>query len=207
MCEIKELSLGDFNCLAFFPKGFDQSKKYPVIFHLHGAGSRGNDVSVLNNQAILVKAKSTEDFPFVIIMPQCNEDCWIDAYERLKVAVELAVNLPFTDKNRFYLSGVSMGGYASWQLLMSMPDRFTAAIICCGGGMVWNAVRVKTPVWAFHGTDDQVVHIEENERLVNAIKRNGVTAKFTAYPGVQHNSWDLTYSRDDVYEWLLGFTF
>lgn len=207
MCEIKEMTLGDFNCQVFFPKGFNEKEKYPVIFHLHGAGSRGNDVSVLNNQAILIKAKSTEDFPFVIIMPQCREDCWIDAYERLKDAVEIAANLPFADKNRFYLSGVSMGGYASWQLLMSKPDRFTAAIICCGGGMVWNAARIKTPVWAFHGTADMTVHIEENERLVNAIKRNGVTAKFTAYQGVEHNSWDLTYSRDDVYEWLLGFSF
>ena len=45
------------------------------------------------------------------------------------------------------------------------------------------------------------------ELIVNAIKRNGVTAKFTAYQGVEHNSWDLTYSRDDVYEWLLGFSF
>ena len=92
MCEIKEMTLGDFNCQVFFPKGFNEKEKYPVIFHLHGAGSRGNDVSVLNNQAILIKAKSTEDFPFVIIMPQCREDCWIDAYERLKDAVEIAAN-------------------------------------------------------------------------------------------------------------------
>ena len=205
MHQIKEYRLGELNCLAFFPSGFDENKKYPVIFHVHGAGSRGNDVSVLNAQAILNKAKESDDFPFVVILPQCYLDTWFDLFERLKDAVILATNLPFADKNKFYLSGVSMGGYAAWQLLTSMPQTFAAAIICCGGGMYWNAARIKTPVWAFHGTDDMTVLFEESVKMVEAVNRNGGKAKLTTFDKVAHNCWDLAYSRNDVYEWLLDF--
>ena len=97
-----------------------------------------------------------------------------------------------------------MGGYAAWQMLMSLNTIFRKAVICCGGGMYWNAARIKASVWAFHGTKDPVVYPEESQKMVDAVNRNGGNAKLTLYEGVEHNSWEPTYSNPEVYQWLLS---
>ena len=202
--KIESKTLGSLNYLACFPESFSQDKTYPIIIHFHGAGSRGNDVEILKDQTIVRYSVGTENFPFVMFLPQCQETCWFDVFEQLKSFVQSVADLPFVDKNRIYLSGVSMGGYAAWQMLMSLNEIFCKAVICCGGGMYWNAARIKASVWAFHGTKDPVVYPEESQKMVDAVNRNGGNAKLTLYEGVEHNSWEPTYSNPEVYQWLLS---
>ena len=189
--------------LSFQPADFSADKKYPIIIHFHGAGSRGNDVSILENQSIVSYAKFAENFPFVMFLPQCSANTWFDVFEQLRAFVKTVIALPYVDKENIYLSGVSMGGYASWQTLMSDPDIFRKAIICCGGGMYWNADCIKIPVWAFHGTDDPTVFFGESQKMVNAVNQSGGNAKLTAYEGVGHNCWERTYGNPEIYKWLL----
>ena len=203
MSNISFGQIGELNYLRFAPADFAEDKKYPIIIHFHGAGSRGNDVSILENQSIMQYAKGAENFPFVIFAPQCSADCWFELFEQLREFVKTVAELPYVDKSNVYLSGVSMGGYASWQMLMSEPNIFRKAVICCGGGMYWNASRIKIPVWAFHGTDDPTVFFEESQKMVNAVNRCGGNAKLTAYEGVGHNCWEKTYSNPEIYQWLL----
>ena len=203
MSNISFGKIGELEYLRFEPANFSETKKYPIIIHFHGAGSRGNDISILENQSIVCYAKESKDFPFVIFAPQCSANTWFDVFEQLKAFVKTVVEFPCVDKENIYLSGVSMGGYASWQMIMSEPDIFRKAIICCGGGMYWNASRIKIPVWAFHGTDDPTVFFEESQKMVNAVNRSGGNAKLTAYEGVGHNCWEKTYGNLEIYEWLL----
>lgn len=196
--------MGGLNYLRFEPTGFSEDKKYPIIIHFHGAGSRGDNVEILNNQSIMSYANNTENFPFVMFLPQCSANVWFDVFEQLKVFVKTVVELPYVDKENVYLSGVSMGGYASWQMLMSEPDIFRKAVICCGGGMYWNAARIKIPVWAFHGTDDRTVFFEESQKMVNAVNLSGGNAKLTEYKGIGHNCWEKTYSNPEIYKWLIA---
>jgi len=203
MINISENKIGDLKYLLCTPIGFKADKKYPTIVHFHGAGSRGDDVSILKQQAIVTYARSKEDFPFIMFLPQCNSNSWFDVFEQLRGFVKAAVAHPNVDESKIYLSGVSMGGYASWQMLMSEPDVFKKAIICCGGGMYWNAARIKASVRAFHGSDDTTVFAEESRKMVNAVTQRGGSAKLTEYGGVKHNCWDLTYSNPEIYSWLL----
>ena len=204
MSNISQNRIGKLNYLRFEPADFSENKKYPLIIHFHGAGSRGDNVEILKNQSIMQYANDTKDFPFVMFLPQCSANTWFDLFEQLKVFVKTVVELPYVDKENVYLSGVSMGGYASWQMLMSEPDIFRKAVICCGGGMYWNAARIKTPVWAFHGTDDPIVFFEESEKMVNVVNRTGGNAKLTEYKGIGHNCWEKTYSNPEIYKWLLA---
>ena len=97
-----------------------------------------------------------------------------------------------------------MGGYATWQLAMSMPEHFAAILPICGGGMYWNAGRLaKLPVWAFHGAKDTVVFPEESQKMVNAVNKSGGNATLTIYPECDHDSWTNTYSNPKVFAWLL----
>ena len=204
MSSISQSRIGKLNYLRFEPANFSENKKYPVIIHFHGAGSRGDNVEILKNQSIMQYANDTKDFPFVMFLPQCSANTWFDLFEQLKAFVKTVVALPYVDKNKVFLSGVSMGGYASWQMLMSEPEIFRNAVICCGGGIYWNAARIKTHVWAFHGTDDPIVFFEESEKMVNVVNRVGGNAKLTEYKGVGHNCWEKTYSNPEIYKWLLA---
>ena len=204
MSNVSQGKIGELKYLRFEPTDFSEDKKYPTIIHLHGAGSRGDNVEVLNNQSIMRYANDTEGFPFVMFLPQCSANCWFELFEQLREFVKNVVELPYVDRSNVYLSGVSMGGYASWQMLMSEPAIFRKAIICCGGGMYWNAARIKIPVWAFHGTDDRTVFFEESQKMVNAVNHSGGNAKLTEYKGIGHNCWEKTYSNPEIYKWLIA---
>ena len=191
--------------MEYLPISFDERKKYPLIIQLHGAGGRvfGDFQTYMDNYSIVRNLKEKKRFEFIVIAPHCVEDTWFDVFERLKEFIVNTEKLPYVDPTRIYLSGVSMGGYTSWQTLMAMPDFFAAALICCGGGMYWNAGRIKTPVWAFHGLKDTAVLPEESLKMVNAVNCSGGRAKITLYEEDDHNCWDSTYAKDEVFEWLL----
>lgn len=187
-----------------YPKGFEEGKKYPVILFLHGAGTRGADITPLVNGVIFKKTEAFEDFPFVIVAPLCNANSWFEVYDVLKRFAVKTAGEEFCDRERLYLMGTSMGGYATWQLAMSLPELFAAIVPVCGGGMYWNAARlVNVPAWAFHGGKDKTVFPDESRKMVDAINVNGGRARLTIYPENEHNAWDDTYSNKEVYDWLL----
>lgn len=191
-----------------YPETYREGQKYPVILFLHGAGTRSSDLAVLNNNPYFTITGKHADFPFITVAPQCPaEHTWFDLFEQLKALAEKTAAEPFADRDRLYLVGASMGGYATWQLAMSLPHLFAAIVPICGGGMYWNAARLKSvPVWAFHGAKDETVLPEESEKMVEAVNRRGGTAKLTVYPENAHDAWSDTYENPAVFAWLLEHT-
>lgn len=187
-----------------YPKGYLEGKKYPVILFLHGAGSRGTDINLLLNNPFFQLTDIDLELPFVTVAPQCSANTWFDLFETLERFVKELAVMPFVDSSKIYLIGASMGGYATWQLAMSLPEYFAAIVPICGGGMYWNAGRlVNVPVWAFHGQKDTVVFSEESAKMVEAVKRSGGDARLTMYPENAHDAWSDTYRNPKVFEWLL----
>ena len=201
---MEEISFQNIRCVLRKPIDFNSEKKYPILLFLHGAGTRGNDIGKLCANPFFRLTDRHQNFPFVTIAPLCEENTWFDVWERLKALVNDITNLPFADQERIYVMGASMGGYATWQLAMSMADRFAAIVPICGGGMYWNAGRlVNVPIWAFHGAKDTAVLLEESVKMVEAVKRHGGEAKLTVYPENGHDAWSDTYSNPEVFSWLL----
>lgn len=200
---MQELVFGNLKYIVKYPKGFNECGKYPLLFFLHGAGSRGNDINLLCQNPFFEITKDME-LPFVTVAPQCNQNNWFDHFHEVKDLLFYIEKLPYIDNTRVYLIGASMGGYATWQLAMSEPEHFAAILPICGGGMYWNAGRLaKLPVWAFHGAKDTVVLPEESVKMVNAVNKSGGYAKLTVYPECDHDSWTNTYSNPEVFAWLL----
>lgn len=186
-----------------YPNNYSADKKYPVIFHTHGAGSRGNDLSTLNIDVPIRNNPSAEEF--IIVAPQCYADTWFEIFEQLIEFCEYIYEQPFTDKTRFYSSGISMGGYTAYQLMMSRPSLFSAGIVCCGGGMYWNASRLSTiPLRIFHGVQDLVVLPCESENMARVINECGGKATLMLYPECDHNCWDKVFTNKENFEWLLS---
>jgi len=190
--------------LIRYPDSYREGQRYPVILELHGAGSRGRDMEKLQNGSFLQLTAQIPDFPFICVLPQCHEDTWFDLFETLIRFAKAVWSAPFTDRERLYVMGASMGGYGTWQLCMSIPELVAAAVPVCGGGMYWNAGRLRNvPVWAFHGQKDHIVSVEESRKMAAAMKKSGGDIRLTIYPENTHDAWTDTFSNPEVYQWLL----
>lgn len=176
----------------------------PLIIHLHGAGSRGTELSQMAHTGPVGELERGRNIPARIVAPQCWGDTWFELFETLIDFTETAVNADGVDKSRVYLTGLSMGAYTAWQLAMTRPSLFAALVAVCGGGMYWNAARLKNmPVWAFHGALDSTVLPEESIKMVRQINKNGGHAKITIFENADHNSWDQAFAMDELWEWIM----
>jgi len=109
------------------------------------------------------------------------------------------------DENRIYVTGLSMGGYGTWDLAIKYPNRFAAIAPVCGGGDPTKASVLKDlPIWVFHGAKDEVVTLDKSQVMVDAIEKTGGSVKFTIYPEANHDSWTETYNNPELYEWFLA---
>lgn len=194
---------GYLDYLEYVPSS--ENEKLPLIIYIHGAGSRGNDLSEMADVGPIKELKNGRDIGALIVAPQCHSETWFDLFEILTEFINQYKNKEKIDRNRVYIMGVSMGAYAVWQLCISHPDWFAAAVPVCGGGMYWNAARLKgLPIWAFHGALDNVVYPEESLKMVSAINKNGGNAKITMFEKADHNAWDPAFSLDEMWEWMLS---
>ncbi len=183
----------------------DVTEPKPLVVYLHGAGSRGDDLSVIARVGAIGEIDKGRNMDAVIVAPQCHKDTWNDHYETLLSFIRTMIDDPVVDKDRVYLCGMSMGGYASWAVAMSHPDWFAALVPVCGGGMYWNAGRLKhLPIWAFHGALDTTVLPEESIHMVKAVNQNGGQAKLTIYPDVAHDAWFPAFADDAMWAWMFA---
>jgi predicted peptidase len=202
--------------LLFLPKGYDahDAKRWPLIMFLHGAGERGTDIWRTAVHGPTKFIEKNPDFPFIFVSPQCPEGHkWSD--EIVLGLLDSVIAQYAVDTNRIYLTGLSMGGYGTWSLATTYPERFAAVAPICGGEGNIGAVLTmsdkakapalkKLPIWAFHGGKDPVVAVEESERMVKILKESGNSdVNLTVYPEASHNSWTETYNNPALYQWFL----
>ena len=120
-----------------------------------------------------------------------------------KELIDEMVDTAGVDKSRIYLTGLSMGGYGTWDAIARYEGFFAAAAPICGGGDPKMASKfARLPIWCFHGEQDSVVKVGRSREMIDALKAIGSTAKYTEYPGVNHDSWTETYSNPAFYQWL-----
>jgi predicted peptidase len=205
--------------LLYLPRDYSAKPKerWPLMLFLHGAGERGTNVwrSDLHGPAKYIAAHP--DFPFIVLTPLCpSNEVW--SKEVLTNLLDETIQKYHTDTNRVYLTGLSLGGFGTWDLALACPEKFAAVIPIAGGGNdlpiilarlgyctpQYVAALKSLPFWAFHGGKDGAVPHEESERLIASLKALGVAeAKVTIYPDATHNSWERTYNNPEVYDWLL----
>lgn len=199
----------DYPYLLYLPESKEntQDGKWPLLIFLHGAGERGEDFELLKKHGPPMLIASGEDFPFITLTPQCPlEERW-DPFALSVLIDEIIKNYP-VDPSRIYLTGLSMGGYGTWDLAILYPQKFAAIAPICGGDLK-NAKEavdhiLDLPIWAFHGAQDKVVPIENTTRIINALQGQGSDAKFTVYPLAGHDSWTETYANPELYRWFLS---
>lgn len=205
------------------PQRIEPGKKYPVVLFLHGAGERGSDnkLQLKYLPEWLASSENREKFPCFLVVPQCRKDRkWSNVdwsapsselpaqmSDQMQVAVkaldEVLAEFP-CDPDRIYLTGISMGGYGSWDLAERTPQRFAAVVPVCGGGDPAHADKLAgVPVWAWHGDADKAVPVGRSREMISAIEKAGGHPKYTELKSVGHNSWVQAYhDPGNVLPWM-----
>ena len=210
------------------PENYNPSKKYPLVFFLHGAGERGNDneKQLVHGAKLFLKEEVRTDYSAIIVFPQCpqnsfwsNVDFKMENGKRIfgfkaegepTLAMKMAQELLYfilqeypVNNKRVYAGGLSMGGMGTFEIVRRNPKLFAAAFPICGGGEPSTAsVMKKTKWWVFHGGKDDVVPPELSEKMVDALKAMKAAVKFTLYPDANHNSWDPAFAEPELLSWL-----
>lgn len=194
----------------FLPKNKDwKTEQLPLIVFLHGAGERGGleNVSNINSLGLsCAVAYDVREIPAIVLCPRCPEDMvWNNIIFTLKELIDKIATDYNVNMQKITATGLSMGGFGTWELGIAFPEFFAGIAPICGGGFPWRAGNLtKTPVWAFHGDIDDVVPIEMSYQMVNAVRKSGGNAKFTIFNNVGHCSWDDAYWFTELVEWLLA---
>jgi predicted peptidase len=206
------------------PATVEDGKRYPLVIFLHGAGERGtdNDKQLLHGVPQFVANR--DKYPCFLIAPQCPDGKkWVEVDwsadthalpkdpgevgKLLLALIEKSIKDLPVDPRRVYITGLSMGGYGTWDLLARRPDLFAAAAPVCGGADEATAARIKdVPIWAFHGAKDTAVKPARSRNMIAALRKAGGKPKYTEYPDVGHNSWDPAYKDPELFKWLFAQT-
>ena len=230
----KEYVTADGNILPYrilYPDNYDKTKKYPLVLFLHGAGERGNDneKQLVHGSKLFLKDENKKNYPAILIFPQCPEDSFwatskmdrtsqppkfeldysVDALWPMQATTNLVrklINEEAVDKSRVYVTGLSMGGMGTFEIVYRNPDLFAAALPICGGGdlTVYDKRVNKIAFWIFHGGADPVVPAKMSQDMQAKLKSLKVSSKYSEYPGVQHNSWDNAFAEPTYISWMFS---
>lgn len=214
----------DFRYRLMAPENVEEGKSYPLVLFLHGAGERGsdNDVQLKYLPTSMASPALRMRFPCYVLAPQCYKDAkWVEVdwsekethttpdapgvmMEMVLKALDKTVQENQVDINRIYLTGLSMGGYGSWDLASRRPTAFAAVAPICGGADNSRVPLLKdVPLWVVHGDADNAVPVARSRGPVAALREVGANLTYMELPGVGHNSWTPGYSdHDGLLPWM-----
>ncbi|RXK58318.1 phospholipase [Lacibacter luteus] len=213
------------------PENYDATKTYPLVLFLHGRGESGNDneKQLMHGAKLFLQDSIRKKYPAIVVFPQCSATSYWSNVQavtsdsktgkrsfyfvpdgepttQLRLVMSLLDNLQVRyriQKKQVYVMGLSMGGMGTFELVRRKPNLFAAAVPICGGANPATAAQlVKTKWWVFHGGKDDVVLPAFSQKMVEALKQQKASVKFTFYPDANHNSWDAAFAEPQLLQWL-----
>jgi predicted peptidase len=218
--------------LPALPAGGDPARKIPLVLFLHGAGGRGTDNrhQITDQQAplVFVQPETQARWPLVMVAPQCPPgEQWVampwgaptgkgkrpagpswPLAAAVALVDKLAAELPNVDRSQLYVTGISMGGYGTFDAAVRYPGKWRAAVPICGGyDETQIAPIVRLPLWAFHAEDDRAVPVARSREVIAAMRAAGGNPRYTEYPASArhgHFSWIPAYADPELLPWMFG---
>lgn len=193
--------------LLIVPAGYAQNTaEWPLIFFLHGSSLRGQKLDKVKEYGPTWVAEQ-KALPFVILSPQCPEgEDWEDDPAALIALLNSVIDKYRIDKRRIYLTGVSMGGRATWDLASRYPECFAAVAPLAAKPALpgeWKSEFISMPVWAFHGDQDDICPLKDDAAMIDALRAKGGNPRLTILSGQGHYIAGV-YKNQELYDWFLS---
>lgn len=215
------------NYRILYPKNYSPDQKYPVILFLHGAGERGsdNEAQLVHGGNLFASDANRTQYPAIIIAPQCpKDDSWLQytkaspgekrfypastpASRPLAAVKELLdsyIEAGVVDTKSLHVTGLSMGGMGTFDLLCRYPALFATATPICGGVNLDRVARYKgkTAIRIYHGGLDDVVDPQFSRDAFETLQKAGADVQYKEYPEVKHDSWHNAFAEPDYLSWM-----
>lgn len=205
--EMKTVNVERLGFYLYYPEdyGTKANENFPLLLFLHGGGESGDTLTSLKSNGPPKMIAEGKQFPFLILAPQNpHKRKWWNTRAVVQL-LDSIVTQNRVDPKRIYLTGLSRGGGAAWEMAVQYPDKFAAMAVVCGMTPVPYAAWIdeNLPIWVFHGEEDRSIPISESEKMVDKLRQMGHEVKFTRYPGVGHDSWVKAYTTEELYEWFM----
>ena len=175
----------------FLPPGHDEpGVEFPLVLFLHGAGEIGTDNLAQVSAHIdgLINVTRGESHPAFLLAPQVQpgQGSWSALWSPTELAPAMELTLELIDQieglypidtSRRFVTGLSMGGFGTWDVVAKRPEMFAAAAPMSGGGDPNQAVNLRDiPIWNFHGSGDRTVEPDRSREMIAAIEQAGGVA-------------------------------
>lgn len=197
-----------YHYLAYLPQQYDsvKHKQWPLVIYLHGKSACGKDLSKVSRYGLPFFMDRGMHIDAVAVAPQCPAGKNWTSEDWLTPFLKEVTKKYHIDTDRIYLTGMSLGGFGTWDLAIKYPHLFAAIVPLCGGGRPQMVCAIKDlPTWVIHGDMDEQVPIQRSEEMVEALRKCGGNPKFTVLKGYPHDI-HRTYSDENLYKWMLQYS-
>lgn len=195
----------NYNFWLYLPEDYaTSSEKKPVILFLHGRSLSGSDLNKVRQYGCINALSRGCSIDAIVMAPQ-SETAWKP--DKLMELYDWVKDNYNVDTNRFYVIGMSMGGFGTLDFVATYPDKVAAAMSMCGGSTKKSLCGLtEVPLWIIHGTADEAVSIKRSERVVDSMCRCGDTSRliFTKLDKMNHTSLVRIFYLQQTYDWLLS---
>lgn len=204
------------------PSGENPGEKYPLVVYLHGSASKGNDneIPLAQLPPAFTDPVNRQNHPCYVLVPQCPAtDAWVlfpgfpksittteaptVAARQVLELIHALVEAKNIDPGRIYLTGYSLGGEGTFDLLRREPGLFACGVPLAAVADTATASAIRhIPLWAFHGSEDPVNEVKYTRWMIAAMQQAGGTPKYTELQGAGHNITRAVYSDPELWQWI-----
>jgi predicted esterase len=198
--------------LVYLPEGYEEQpdRQWPLLFFLHGSGDRGENLYVLAKASPFMMIREKGPLPFIIVAPllKSTDEFRIFPEAYLDLVLDQALADYRVDRQRVYLTGLSLGGEATYRFALHRPEDFAAIAALSSFLVYYNGLEglKGIPVWTIHGADDSVIPLARAQQAVDALRKAGVDVRFSVLENHDHDVWTDTYRDPAFYDWLLQYS-
>ena len=193
-----------YNFWLYLPETYEKAEELPVVMFLHGKSLSGDSLEMVLRYGCIDAIIRGRKINAMVVAPQAQE-AWNP--QRVMAIYDWLDDHYKVDTNRFYVLGMSMGGYGTLDVAAAYPDRVAAAIALCGGASGKELCSLGTlPLWIVHGTADELVPVWCSDRVVDSIRSCGDTTRlnYNRLEGENHSRLARVFYLEQTYKWLFS---